>query len=117
MSSENKKDIDVVLEFGEGQYIEFKKSLDKGFAKEIVAFANASGGAVYLGITDEGIPNGISITNKLKSDIQDTARNCDPSIIISLKEVENVLEVEVKEGKNKPYSCSSCFFMRMGAKG
>ena len=48
----NIQNLDDVLQLGEGQYIEFKESLDKSFAKEIVAFANASGGIIYLGITD-----------------------------------------------------------------
>ena len=33
----NIQNLDVVLQLGEGQYIEFKESLDKSFAKEIVA--------------------------------------------------------------------------------
>lgn len=32
------------LELGEGQFIEFKESPDKTLSKEMVAFANASGG-------------------------------------------------------------------------
>ncbi|MBN2835124.1 MAG: putative DNA binding domain-containing protein [Candidatus Delongbacteria bacterium] len=107
--------LDMILQFGEGQYVEFKESLDKSFAKEIVAFANASGGVIYLGITDKGEIKGISNTNKLRSAIQDIARNCDPSISISLHDIDNVIAVEIEEGKNKPYSSSSGFFMRMGA--
>jgi ATP-dependent DNA helicase RecG len=104
-----------IIELGEGQFVEFKESLDKNFQKELVAFANASGGTIYLGITDTGKVKGIEITNRLKSQIQDVAYNCDPSIIINLIESNNVLAVEVPEGKNKPYSSSSGFFMRMGA--
>ncbi len=104
-----------MLELGEGQFIEFKESLDKSFQKEVVAFANASGGVIYLGITDVGVIKGIEVTNRLKSQIQDMAYNCDPTIIILLTEVDNVLAIEIKEGTNKPYSCSSGFFMRMGA--
>ena len=107
--------LDYVLELGEGQFIEFKESLDRNFAKEIVAFANASGGVVYLGISDTGKIKGIDISNKLKSKIQDIAYNCDPLIIISLTVINNILAVEIREGKNKPYSCSSGFYMRMGA--
>jgi ATP-dependent DNA helicase RecG len=70
---------------------------------------------VYLGITDTGILKGLEITNRLKSQIQDFARNCDPPIIINLVEADHILAVKVTEGKNKPYSCSSGFFMRMGA--
>jgi ATP-dependent DNA helicase RecG len=102
-------------ELGEGQFIEFKESFDKSLAKEIVAFANASGGVILLGITDAGQIKGIEISNRLKSQIQDIAYNCDPAIILSISDIENVLVVEVLEGKNKPYSCSSGFFMRMGA--
>jgi ATP-dependent DNA helicase RecG len=104
-----------IIELGEGQFVEFKESLDKNFQKELVAFANASGGTIYLGITDTGKVKGIEITNRLKSQIQDIAYNCDPSIVINLIESNNIIAVEVPEGKNKPYSSSAGFFMRMGA--
>jgi len=51
----NTQNLDDVLQLGEGQYIEFKESFDKSFAKEIVAFANASGGIIYFGITDSNV--------------------------------------------------------------
>ena len=107
--------IEKILEFGEGQYIEFKESVDKNLQKEIVAFANASGGKIYIGINDIGEIKGIDTTNKLKSQIQDTAYNCDPPILVNLKPMGKILAVEVMEGTNKPYSCSSGFYMRMGA--
>jgi ATP-dependent DNA helicase RecG len=107
--------IEKLVELGEGQFIEFKESFDKSIQKEIVAFANASGGVIYLGITDDGNPRLLEISNRLKSQIQDMAYNCDPSIIINLVEINNVLAIEIPEGKNKPYSCSLGFFMRMGA--
>lgn len=59
--------IDKILELGEGQFIEFKEAFDKSLQKEIVAFANASGGVIYLGITDTGKPKAIEITNRLRS--------------------------------------------------
>jgi ATP-dependent DNA helicase RecG len=84
--------IEKVIELGEGQFIEFKESFDKTIQKEIVAFANASGGVIYLGITDAGIIKRTEITNRLKSQIQDIAYNCDPSILISaLKFVVSIL--------------------------
>jgi len=111
----HRHNIEDVLQLGEGQYIEFKESLDKSLAKELVAFSNASGGFIYMGVSDDCSIKGISISNKLKSQIQDTARNCDPPVSISLSEVDRVLVIEVEEGKNKPYSCSAGFYMRMGA--
>ena len=107
--------INNILEQGEGQYIEFKENLDKSLASEIVSFANASGGKIFLGISDNRVIKGISITNKLKSQIQDIARNCDPEILITFEEYDDVLIINVNEGVNKPYSCSSGFYMRINA--
>jgi predicted HTH transcriptional regulator len=39
----------AALELGEGQFIEFKELPDKNLPKEMVAFANASGGVIYIG--------------------------------------------------------------------
>src|SRR3989344_139152 len=110
----NEEEIELILKEGEGQFIEFKENLDGRFAKEIVAFSNASGGRIFFGVTDKKEIKGINITNELKSRIIDIARNCDPSIILALKEFKNILIAEVAEGKNKPYQCSDGFFMRLG---
>ena len=110
----NKKEIDFILQEREGQFIEFKESLDKTFAKEVAAFANASGGQIFLGVDDKGNVKGIEITNKIKSQIQDIANNCDPSVSIKFEEFKNILIVVVVEGNDKPYSCSSGFYMRIG---
>ena len=110
----DKKELNLILEKGEGQFIEFKESLDKKFAKEIVAFANTSGGRIFLGITDKGKVKGIKITNKLKSIITDIAKNCDPFIQLNLEEFDSILIVHVLEGINKPYQCSNGFYMRIG---
>lgn len=108
-------DVKSAIELGEGQFIEFKEAADKNLAREMVAFANSSGGFIYLGITDTCNIKGVETSNKLKSQIQDTARNCDPPLAILLLQQENVLIIEVKEGVSKPYSCASGFYMRMGA--
>ncbi|MFN2395887.1 MAG: helix-turn-helix domain-containing protein, partial [Bacteroidales bacterium] len=73
MRTKNAMNIESIIELGEGQFVEFKESLDKNFQKELVAFANASGGIIYIGITDAGKIKGIEITNRLKSQIQDIA--------------------------------------------
>lgn len=109
------QDINLIQGLGEGQFIEFKKSFDRSIQREIVAFANAPGGVIYLGITDTGFRKGIEINNRLKSQIQDIAYNCDPSVVINLSEMDDLLVIKVPEGKNKPYSCSNGFYMRMGA--
>ncbi|MFH1365153.1 MAG: ATP-binding protein, partial [archaeon] len=101
----NKKEFKFILSEGEGQFIEFKEKFGEGFVKEIVAFVNSIGGRIFLGVNDEGEIKGITLTNKLKSQIQDLANSCDPRIEISFEELDKVLIINVLEGKNKPYSC------------
>ena len=79
-----KSDIEIILQEGEGQKIEFKKSFSQSLAKEIVAFANALGGRIFIGVDDNSSIKGIDVTNKLKSQIMDLARNCDPPIVVEL---------------------------------
>jgi len=112
----NKKELEFIRQEGEGLKIEFKETFDpKSLAREIVAFANSEGGRIFLGISDDKKIKGIHITNKLKSQVQDLARNCDPQIKITLEESEKVLIISVGEGKDKPYKCSSGFYLRQGA--
>ena len=110
----DKKELDFILQEGEGLKIEFKEKLDKKLAKEIVAFANALGGRIFLGINDEGEVKGTNITNKFKSQIQDIARKCDPSIEIKLEKFDKILIIDVNEGDDKPYRCAEGFYLREG---
>ncbi len=111
----NKEELKFILQSGEGYFVEFKENIDKTLAKEIVAFSNSQGGKIFIGITDKEQIKGIKITNKIKSQIQDIARNCDPPINIKLFTYKNkILIIEVHEGDKKPYSCSQGFFVRNG---
>lgn len=112
------QELELILEEGEGYRIEFKEALS-GLDKEITAFANASGGFIYIGISDDNRIKGIAITNELKSQIQSIARNCDPFIKVILREFntaeqKEILIVEVREGSDKPYRCTTGFYNRIG---
>lgn len=109
----NKNELCVIPEEGEGYKIEFKESLTN-IDREIVAFANSSGGRIFLGITDYGKIKGIQITNKLRSQIQDIVNNCRPKIKIIFEEFDGILLINVREGEDKPHECSSGFFKRLG---
>ena len=52
--------IPFVLENGEDYKTEFKQKPDAGLDREITAFANSSGGKIYIGITDDGKIKGIN---------------------------------------------------------
>ncbi len=110
----DKRELEFLLKEGEGYNLEFKESDSSDLAKEVCAFANATGGKILIGVTDKGEVMGINITNRLKSQITDIARNFNPKLEISLEEVGNVLIVNIPEGKNKPYSVNGKFFMRYG---
>ena len=110
----DKKELTLIIEEGEGYFIEFKENLS-GIEKDLVAFANSSGGRVFLGVTDESKIKGLKITNKLKSNTQNIVRNCDPPIKIILESLGNILIVKVTEGEDKPYRSSSGFYKRIGS--
>jgi len=111
-----KKDaLTQILQEGEGQYIEFKEKVDASLSKEIVAFANASGGQIFLGVDDSGIIKGLTVTNKLLSQLTDLGKNCDPSINLTFEKHDEILIIQVPEGDNKPYQSSKGFYLRLGA--
>lgn len=109
----DEEELQQILEEGEGQRIEFKESL-ANLDKELVAFANASGGRIIVGITDGRKIKGAKISNRLKSEVQDAASNCDPPVEIELESFGDVLIIVVKEGEDKPYKCGPGFFRRVG---
>ncbi len=114
----NKIELQALISQGEGFHVEFKESVNSGLDKEIVAFANAKGGILLIGVDDNGKIKSKALGNEDRSKIQDVARNCDLPIDIAVETVEeepNVLVVRVKEGMNKPYRCSNGFYMREGA--
>ena len=108
-----KEELQLILEEGEGYKIEFKEALS-GIDRELVAFANASGGKIFLGISDDKKVKGVRIDNKLRSQIQDIANNCQPPIKILLQDLGNIVVITVREGGDKPYKCSSGFYTRVG---
>ncbi|MCE7740496.1 MAG: hypothetical protein GPJ50_14070 [Candidatus Heimdallarchaeota archaeon] len=109
----NEKELELILQEGEGYKIEFKETI-RGIEKEIVAFTNSSGGRIFIGITDDSKIKEIKSTNEQKSQIQDIANNCRPRVKIILEEFKNILIINVREGDNKPYECSSGFYKRLG---
>lgn len=114
MNTKKNNKLALIVGQGEGQKVEFKEKPNR-LDREIVAFANASGGSIFLGVNDSGKISGIRLTNKLKSELHDTARNCDPPIRISIEEHSGqAIEVRVNEGDNKPYRCKDGFFLWIG---
>ncbi|MBI4765540.1 MAG: putative DNA binding domain-containing protein [Deltaproteobacteria bacterium] len=111
-----KKDFDKIKLFireGEGLTLEFKKRYTPRIDEDIVAFANARGGTLLLGVRDNGIVVGERLTNDLKAKINSLTRNCKPTITTELSQVGEVVAVVVPEGQEKPYSCGSGYYRRL----
>ncbi len=109
------KDIDILVQEGEGTTLEFKADLSTGFARELVAMANTVGGKILLGVQDDGAVAGVKDSNRLRARIQDVARDCDPAVRVLVEPVGNVLVVHVRESDAKPVQCGDGFFWRQGA--
>lgn len=104
--------------FGENKYVEFKEGIPskhERFLKDVVAFANTSGGKIIVGIEDlTGEVIGLKDQNPFR--LQDAITNmisdaCTPEIHtdISPKTIDGktVLEIEVFPGTNRPYYLKS----------
>lgn len=108
-------ELNTVIQSGEGYKTEFKRNINSDLSKELVAFANASGGRIFIGIEDNGIISGVNVDNAFRSKVITMARDCDPSVDIETEAFENVFIIKVQEGNNKPYRCTNGFYIRNGA--
>lgn len=110
-----KKELDFLIQEGEGYNLEFKENYNANLAREICAMANAMGGKILVGVTDGGKIKPTKFSNKIRSEIQDLVRNFDPSFAIEISEFKGVVIINIGEGNKKPYSTGGKFYMRQGA--
>jgi ATP-dependent DNA helicase RecG len=109
------RDLDILLCEGEGSMLEYKEGLSSSFARDLAAFTNSSGGKILLGVRDNGTAVGIRDSNKLRAQIQDMARNCDPPVKVLVEALGKVMVITVRESESKPVQCREGFFWRQGA--
>jgi len=107
-------ELEFLINQDEGYNLEFKESVSGSLAREICAFANANGGKIVVGVSNDKKIKGVSDVNTAKSKIQDYARNMDPSFSVTMHMLDDVLVVNVPEGKKKPYSVNGKFYLRKG---
>jgi len=106
----------LIINEGEGLSVEFKEKYSSKIVKDIVAFANAKGGNIFIGVKDNGEIMGQKLTNKMRAEIIDLARKCEPSIQIKkIQHLGKIVVVSVSSGDEKPYSCSSGYYRRLDA--
>lgn len=110
-----------IIQSGEGYNAEFKIRVPnklKELSEEICAFANAAGGVLLIGVSDDNVIHGVEIDNGKRSAIQNSINEINPHIPITLYpvEVENktVWVIEVNSGQQKPYALSGAIYVRQG---
>ncbi len=108
------EDLKIILAGGEDHKIEFKVNFDKSIVEEAVAFANASGGTILVGIDDKGKIVGTDVSNAARSRYQDLLHTIMPELICQIETFENIIVIDVPEGREKPYGCSRGFYLRVG---
>lgn len=112
-----------ILQNGEDATTEFK-SVDfhsDSLAKEIVAFANMSGGRILVGVSDDGRVHGVSDKKTEERVIHICRNNIVPPLIpeiVSLKEEgRKILCLNIPKGHFKPYKVRSSnkYYIRVGS--
>lgn len=110
-----------IISMGEGYQAEFKKSVPskkREIAEEVCAFANAAGGLVLIGVDDFNTIHGVSVNNKIRSEIQDALSNITPKLSCKFKDFTlpegNIFVIEVPSGAQKPYVYSGAIYVRIG---
>jgi len=95
--------VELLVREGEGLSVEFKERYTPRIAEDMVAFANARGGTLLLGVRDDGVVVGERLTNDMKAKVTSLARNCGPSIAVAASQSGRIVTVAVPEGTDKPY--------------
>jgi predicted HTH transcriptional regulator len=94
----------------ENELVEYKEKLTDSLEKEAVAFLNAKGGDIYIGIKDNGEVVGVPNIDKIQLQIKDRLISCISPSVLSLVSIstekfsdKTALKITLKEGVEKPY--------------
>ena len=108
-----------VIPHAEGETVEFKSSFNQDAIVALVAFANTSGGSVYIGVNDRGVAVGVTLSpeavrtwvNEIKSK---TAPSLVPSSAILHVDGRTVVLLHVPEFPVKPIALQGRYYRRSG---
>ena len=105
------KALERLAGLGEGQHLEFKRKVPRPerIAKEVIAFANAEGGKLLLGVDDDGSVRGVRDAHEELFALERALKtHCRPPIpfeveIIEVKHRREALVVDVAPSEDKPH--------------
>ena len=90
----------------ENENTEFKVMFTEEIYKEVVAFANTSGGTIKVGVDDNGNSVGLEKVDETQTRISNGIRGAilpDITMFVHYTIDDNVIIITVNEGTNKPY--------------
>ena len=111
------KNIQELIHQGENQEIEFKTSFGKEVIETVVAFSNAKGGRIIVGISDEQELIGLSLSSETEQQwLNEIKQNTSPAVFPDIEFTEKREQVigiiHVKEFPVKPVCIKGRYFIR-----
>lgn len=108
-----------LVEKGESDVLEFKESFDRECIETAGAFANAKGGTILIGVSDDGRVKGVSTGKESLSEWANViSQDTEPKIIPEIEAVDaegkKVVLIHVKEFPIKPVAVKGRCFRRVG---
>ncbi len=106
----NYRDIDLMIDQGEGARTEFKRKISspKKIARTMISFANSGGGVILFGVDDDGTIVGVE-SEKTEIELIRTAGviYADPSVVPSIEVIpyrgKDIVAAIIEESKDKPH--------------
>ena len=101
----------------EDLHTEFKQSFNEETIVSLVAFANAKGGTVYVGVKDSGEPCGVTINSEsVQQWINEIKQKTEPAVIPDAEIIQlqgrTVVTLQVQEYPVKPVSYKGRYYRR-----
>ena len=98
------------MNLNENETTEFKREYVEDLKKTVIAFANTSGGALYVGVENDGTPIGVSnmdeVMLRLSNSIRDSIKP-DLTLFVNYQTEElcgkTIIKVSVQKGTASPY--------------
>ncbi|MEB4590939.1 RNA-binding domain-containing protein [Candidatus Thiothrix sp. Deng01] len=116
------QELQAFIQQGENAAVEFKAMpvRPETVAREMVAFANGSGGMLLLGVADDGSCSGIEDAASTEEWVMNIARTLvTPAIAVTCEILElddkRIGIVTIPKGKDKPYQTGDKYLIRVGS--
>lgn len=98
------------MQFQENETVELKEIVTADLKKEIIAFANCSGGKIYIGVRDDGTVAGLDDPDGVALQVSNMVRDSikpDMTMFMHYETVEEcgkkLVAIEVQRGTARPY--------------